>query len=107
LLKQAFINILSNAIKFSENGSKVGIDYKFEDNQHIFSICDSGYGMSEDELKEIFTPFKQGESATKSAAKGTGLGMAITYKIIKDLHKGDIKVESAIGKGSCFYIYLN
>lgn len=107
LLKQAFINVLSNAIKFSDNNSEIDIGYKYRNKQHIFSVCDKGHGMSEIELKEIFTPFKQGESATKSSINGTGLGMAITYKIIKDIHGGDIRAESELGEGSCFYISLN
>jgi len=104
LFKQALLNILSNAIKFSDNNSEIKINYEKIENQHNISICDNGYGMDADELKEIFTPFKQGESATKSAIKGTGLGMAITYKIIKEIHKADIKVESELKKGTSFYI---
>ncbi len=106
LLKQAIINILSNAIKFSDENSEIKIKHDEEDTKHIFSICDSGHGIATEELETLFDPFKQGKSAKKSAAKGTGLGLAITSKIIKDMHKGNIWVKSELGKGTCFYISL-
>ncbi len=106
LLKQAFSNIVSNAIKFSDAHSKIKIDYEFNNDIHLFTICDNGYGMSENELKDLFIPFTQGENAIKNATDGTGIGMALSYKIIKDLHGGDIKVQSESGKGTCFYITL-
>lgn len=106
LLKQAFINILSNAIKFSNSDGVIKITYKEEDKKHIFSICDNGQGIKPDEIDTLFTPFKQGENAQKNAATGTGLGLAITHKIITEFHKGSISVESEIDKGTCFYISL-
>ncbi len=106
LLKQSFINILSNAIKFTPNGGKITISHKLENEKHLFSICDTGTGISKEDIVTLFDPFKQGESAKKNAAKGTGLGLAITEKIINDLHKGNIWVESELDKGSCFHISL-
>jgi len=106
LLKQALLNILSNAIKFSPEGSSISIEYTKKQTKHIFSICDEGEGIPPEELETLFTPFKQGENAQKNAAVGTGLGLAITSKIIKELHRGDIWVKSEVGKGTCFYISL-
>ncbi len=106
LLKQAFINILSNAVKFTNNNGNITINYKLINSKHTFSICDDGVGISENDLKGLFKPFKQGDSARKSAAKGTGLGLAITHKIITELHNGDIEVTSELDKGSCFNITL-
>jgi PAS domain S-box-containing protein len=105
-LKQAFTNIISNAIKFTPVGGEIKLSYEYKDKTHHFSICDTGDGISEDEMKTLFTPFIQGESAHKNAAKGTGLGLAITKKIITQLHNGNIWVESELGKGTCFYISL-
>ncbi len=104
LLKQAILNILSNAVKFTAENGSIKITHKKEDDKDIFAISDSGEGISKEEISTLFTPFKQGKSAHKNAAKGTGLGLAITSKIIKDLHKGNIWVESEIGKGTTFYI---
>ncbi len=107
LIKQSFINILSNAVKFTQNDGEIKIAYKKENSLHIFGICDNGQGISKGDIKTLFNPFKQGESAQKSAAKGTGLGLAITKRIVNDLHNGNIWVESEIGKGTCFYISLS
>ena len=106
LLKQALINIISNAIKFSHENSIIKLTHKEKDNKHIFAICDSGEGISKDDISTIFSPFKQGENAARNAAKGTGLGLAITFKIIKELHNGNIWVKSELNKGTCFYISL-
>lgn len=106
LLKQSFINILSNAIKFTPDGGEIKISHTKEGLKHIFGICDNGEGISQEDIKTLFKPFKQGENAHTNVAKGTGLGLAITRSIIKDLHKGDIWVESELAKGSCFYISL-
>jgi PAS domain S-box-containing protein len=106
LLKQAFINILSNAIKFTPEHGEIKIHYQYKDSLHHFSICDNGIGISQADLKELFYPFKQGDGARETLAKGTGLGLAITKKIITELHKGSISVESALGKGSCFKVSL-
>lgn len=106
LLKQAIINILSNAVKFSNEGGTITITHEIKDAKHHFSICDNGQGIAKDEIPTLFTPFKQGENAHKNAAKGTGLGLAITAKIIKELHLGNIWVESELNKGTCFHISL-
>ncbi len=106
LLKQAFLNILSNAIKFTHENGKIKISYKYTNATHHFEICDNGVGISEEDLEELFQPFKQGKSAKRTVAKGTGLGLAITQKIITELHKGEIKVESEENKGTCFTIVL-
>ena len=67
---------------------------------HI-SVCDTGHGMSREIMAKIFDPF----FTTKKAGKGTGLGLASTYGIIRN-HKGIIKVESKVGEGTKFNIYL-
>ena len=106
LLKQAFINILSNAVKFTQENGNIQINYTFKDNLNHFNICDNGVGISPEDLKEIFEPFKQGSSATKTKAKGTGLGLTITKKIITELHNGQIEIQSKENKGTCFHISL-
>ena len=106
LLKQAFINILSNAIKFTPEEGEIKINYQYKDSLHHFSICDNGIGISQEDLKELFDPFKQGASARETIAKGTGLGLANTKKIITQLHEGNISVQSEVNKGSCFKISL-
>jgi signal transduction histidine kinase len=97
---------LSNAVKFTHKDGKITIEYNNDNSEHNFKICDNGAGISEEDLKHLFEPFKQGESARENAAKGTGLGLAISKKIVTEIHNGKIHAESEINKGSCFYISL-
>jgi len=106
LLKQALINIISNAVKFSKESSAIEITHKMQESKHIFGICDYGDGMDKEDVDTLFTPFKQGKNAQTNVIKGTGLGLAITHKIITELHRGDIWVKSELGVGTCFYISL-
>jgi len=106
LIKQAFINILSNAIKFTPENGKVtlSIDFNKELKEYIISICDTGVGMTKEALSLLFTPFTQIENSLQSDSKGTGLGLVITKRIVEDLHGGRIWVESEVNQGSCFHI---
>lgn len=108
LIKQVLLNILSNAIKFTPNGGKItlGVEFDQEKNEFVLAVCDSGVGMSAEDISKLFTPFTQIDNHLQSASKGTGLGLVITKRIVEDLHKGHIWVESEVGKGSCFYISL-
>lgn len=106
LLKQAFVNILSNAIKFTPFGGDITFTHQLSNQKHIFCIKDSGSGIAEEDLKILFEPFKQAQNAKEHMIQGTGLGLAITAQIIRDLHQGDIWVESTLGEGTSFYISL-
>jgi len=98
-LKQILINLIGNALKFTEKG---GIDfgYQMENARLNFYVADTGIGMTEEDLKVIFERFKRTELAHKKY-DGTGLGLAITKGLL-DLLDGEISVESQIGKGSVF-----
>lgn len=94
-LKQAFLNIIKNAIQAMGNGGKLKISTKEKDNMVLVSICDTGIGMSEKTLNKIFEP----HFTTKDT--GSGLGLTVVYKIIKE-HKGDINIVSKKGEGTTF-----
>ena len=102
-ITQVFLNLISNAIKFTPSGGTVVV----ECDKHLagieFGIKDSGPGLSKDEIKVIFDKYKQ--MATPQAKKGTGLGLAISKSII-ELHGGRMWVESTKGKGSNFKFVL-
>ena len=108
LIKQALINIISNAIKFTPEDGKVTVDITFQEKEkeYLLSICDTGIGMSQDSISKLFTPFTQIENDQQKNSKGTGLGLVITKRIIEDLHGGHIWIESEEDKGTCFYITL-
>lgn len=101
LLTQAWINILSNAIKFSNQGGEISVFLKNKNGVKVVEIKDNGIGMTEEAQKRIFEMFYQGEK--DHAAEGNGLGLAIAKRII-DLSGGKITVESEMGKGTSFII---
>jgi len=106
LLKQAFTNILSNAVKFTNENGEINISYELLNNKNVFIFSDNGVGMNKVDLDNLFKPFKQGSSARKTQAQGTGLGLAITHKIITVLHSGNIDVKSNEGDGTTFVITI-
>lgn len=103
LMKQVFINLLDNAVKFSPDGSVIKVHIIEKISSFIFVIRDQGPGMDEDIASRIFDKFYQGD--TSHGASGNGLGMTIAHRIIA-LHGGSIRVETAPGKGTSFYVEL-
>lgn len=102
LLNTAFINLMENACKFSEQWQcKVTISY-FK-NKTIVRFTDEGIGIVEEDIEQIFTPFYRGHN--QSYAEGYGIGLSLCQKIVQ-LHKGDISVISTPGKGTTFTITL-
>jgi PAS domain S-box-containing protein len=108
-LVQVLLNLVSNAIKFTEKGG-VTIDLKvLEDtNTNIrikFSVTDTGIGIANDKLSTIFESFKQAEADTTRKYGGTGLGLAISKRLI-ELHDSRINVDSVLGQGSTFWFII-
>ena len=100
-LQQILVNLVGNAIKFTSVG-KVSINVsKYQDNQLLFAIKDSGLGIPSHKLDKLFKPFSQIDSSTTRKFGGTGLGLAICKKLIS-LMGGDIWVESFVGQGTTF-----
>lgn len=108
LITQVFLNLLSNAVKFTPEYGTVDlrIRYLSDEQTYIFSVCDSGVGISPEDIKILFEPFMQIENQFQKSVQGTGLGLTIVKRIVEDLHGGKIWVESEVGKGSCFYFSI-
>lgn len=109
-IKQVLMNILSNAVKYTPEKGQITIDInekepKDDTGNYEFVFKDSGRGMKPDFLDKIFLPFERADDNEIRNIQGTGLGMAISHKIIK-MMGGDIKVESEYSKGSCFTINM-
>lgn len=102
LLQTAFQNLMENGCKYSANES-VSVRIAFERGQVNLTFSDNGYGISADDMPHIFEPFYRSENTM--TIKGHGIGLALTAKII-ELHRGQIKVESELGKGTTFRISL-
>ena len=104
LLITAIINLLNNAIKYSES-QKIDVITEQENGNVIISVKDYGVGIQENHLEKLFTRFYRVDKARSRQTGGTGLGLAIV-KHIAQLHKGSVSVESEVGKGSIFKIIL-
>jgi signal transduction histidine kinase len=102
LLKNAFLNLIDNAIKYS-NSQPVDVLIDFNEKDCIVQITDKGIGIPKEDLPNIFEPFYRADNAFEM--QGFGVGLAICQKII-DLHGGRITVESQLLQGSVFTIYL-
>lgn len=110
-LTQILVNLLSNAVKFTEQG-KIHLNIYPAENQVTdkqielnFVIRDTGIGIPESQLKSIFERFNQGSAETTRKYGGAGLGLAIVKNLV-DIQNGDIRLESADGKGTTFFLKL-
>jgi hypothetical protein len=103
-LEQVLLNLLSNAIKFTDKG-KVTLEFKEEDKQYLLIVSDTGIGIAEADLQNIFVPFRQVDTGLSRKYEGTGLGLAITKRIV-ELMGGTITVKSNLGHGSAFTVTL-
>ncbi|QDI92592.1 hypothetical protein EPH95_16555 [Salicibibacter halophilus] len=99
LLYQVWMNLMTNAIKYSDIGGDIHIDMQRENGTVNITIQDHGVGMKAEEVGKIFERFYKGDRARTPGNGSTGLGLAIVKKII-DLHGGEIDVESEPGKGT-------
>jgi signal transduction histidine kinase len=102
-LKEVFINLISNSIKYSISEKLIVIRLSVESDYCIFSISDKGVGINSEEISKIFTPFFRSNEKNISSLGGAGLGLAIVKNIL-DAHSAEISVESEIGKGTSFKI---
>jgi two-component system phosphate regulon sensor histidine kinase PhoR len=105
LLEQAIVNLLDNAIKYSDEKSTIQAKAFQTDNEIVISVHDKGCGIAEEHLPRIFERFYRVDKARSRKVGGTGLGLAIV-KHIAQAHGGHVSVESTVGKGSTFAIYL-
>lgn len=103
-VKQMLLNLLTNAIKFTPTG-QVSLQVKKVSGGITFTVADTGIGIDPSQFQFLFEPFKQLDSSLNRQYEGTGLGLALTRKLAR-LHGGDVTVKSALGKGSCFTLFL-
>lgn len=105
-VERAITNLLTNAIKYSSAERKTSVYVKMQNGLAALEVKDEGRGISEEDLKNIFEPFKRVKSVEAKKIEGTGLGLAIV-KHIMDAHNGKVEVESEIGKGSKFTLWFS
>jgi PAS domain S-box-containing protein len=104
--KQVLYNLLSNAVKFTDDDGQVGIQARCLDGHRLeVQVRDTGIGIKADDISRLFTEFEQLDSGTARRFEGTGLGLALTKKIV-EFQGGQITVQSELGQGSVFSVVL-
>jgi K+-sensing histidine kinase KdpD len=104
-LERVFMNLVSNAVKYTPAGGSVTVRAWGENAQIKVEVSDTGIGIPEEALPRIFNEFYRAKNAKAMEMEGTGLGLAIAKDVVEQ-HGGQISVESAIGEGSTFYVTL-
>ena len=105
-IRQILINLIGNAIKFTEKGHVIlRVNYNSKENVYKFSVIDTGIGIPLEAQKSVFEAFSQADATTSKKFGGTGLGLQICQKIVS-LMKGDLGLQSKVGKGSTFWFSL-
>jgi signal transduction histidine kinase len=103
-LRQSLLNLLGNACKFTERGT-IELDARRTRDRIEVRVRDSGIGMTPEQVARLFEPFAQADDTIAPAHGGSGLGLAISRTYCR-LMGGDISVESALGQGSAFTLWL-
>ncbi len=104
-IKQAIINIVHNAIKYSEENTVVKVSLYSDKSYATIKVSDTGYGIPKESIPYIFDRFYRVDKARSRKTGGTGLGLSISKQII-NMHHGTINVKSRVGKGTTFYIKI-
>jgi PAS domain S-box-containing protein len=106
-LKQMLVNLLSNAVKFTPPGGTVSLEVEVQPEAGTvrFAVCDTGIGISPEDQARLFQPFTQLDSSLRRHHEGTGLGLALVWRLA-ELQGGSVSVESELGQGSCFTLAL-
>ncbi|VIO70931.1 Histidine protein kinase DivJ [Bradyrhizobium ivorense] len=103
--KQIVLNLVSNAIKFTERGGKVTVSAMVEGSRLVLRVSDTGVGIAADDLKRIGDPFFQAGKTYQRRHEGTGLGLSIVKGLV-GLHNGELNVESKVGEGTTVSVAL-
>ncbi len=104
-LRQLFLNLIDNAIKYTPEGGSVTLSVEQKNGMALFSVQDTGLGIPQEDIERVFDRFYRVDKARSRELGGAGLGLSIA-KWIAELHRGSIKVESAVNKGSTFTVEL-
>jgi signal transduction histidine kinase len=104
-LAQILLNLLTNAVKYTEPGGSITVDCEARDTEVLIHVSDTGIGIPADRLPLIFDPFVQVDRRFSRPLEGVGLGLAISRDLARGM-KGDLTVTSTVGKGSTFTVSL-
>jgi signal transduction histidine kinase len=102
---QVLDNLIGNAVKFSDKGGLVRVVTRYSRSTWRIDVSDTGIGIPPDEAAALFGPFVRGSNARIAGLPGTGLGLSIVKGLV-EMHGGHVKVESALGEGTTFSVFL-
>lgn len=104
-VKQVLVNLLSNAVKFTPEGGEIGLEVVGDEDAHavLITVWDTGIGIAEEHLQQLFRPFVQLDSRLSREFAGTGLGLSLVLRMM-ELHGGSVAVASEVGQGSRFTV---
>lgn len=104
-IRQVILNLLGNAIKFTDSSGEILIRLEKLENRFLLSVRDSGIGIPHEDVSKIFETFYQVKGENQGAYEGSGLGLPIVKKIV-EVHHGSIEVDSELGRGSKFSVFI-
>jgi signal transduction histidine kinase len=104
-MQEILQNLLDNAIRYSSPGGRIRIRAEVKESEMVLSVADSGIGIPKADQDRIFERFYRADAARSRESGGTGLGLSIAKHLV-EAHGGRIQVESEVGRGSTFYIFL-
>jgi len=105
-LRQIALNLLSNAVKFTPEGGRVSVACRLDElGRPVLTVADTGRGIPEEEIPDLFQPFARAEAAKRAGTPGTGLGLVIVKSLV-ELHQGKIALESRVGIGTTVTVTL-
>lgn len=104
-IERIMLNLISNAIKFTEDGGKITVNINKNDTEVIIIVEDTGIGIPEDKISDIFNRFVQVDKSLVRSQEGSGIGLSLVKSLV-ELHGGAITVESESGKGTRFMFYI-
>ena len=98
-------NLLDNAVRYTPPGGRITVKAVVEGSEMVISVSDTGIGIPRAEQERIFERFYRADAARSRESGGTGLGLSIAKHLV-EAHDGRIRVESEVGRGSTFYVFL-
>ena len=104
-IRQMMLNLISNAIKFTDEGGRIAVTIRKRENMLRFAVTDTGIGIPEADLSRLGKPFEQVSDTSNRNYEGTGLGLSLT-KSFAEMHGGKMSIASQLGRGTMVAIYL-
>ena len=105
MLKQAVINLMSNAMRYTPEGGHVFVQVGREGQDITISVADTGIGIAEEDLSRVFSRFWRSDASRERVSGGLGVGLSLVKEIVSK-HNGYIEVKSELGRGSVFTVHL-